>query len=419
MATRTTRGAIPDVEDEPLSQEEFELARFLEDESGNIAQVLIFRKTPKGELDHVATTTVDGMSEDTLREMYGAPAVYVLKFKNSKNKFIATKHIRLGATKLGAPDPGSGVAAPASVGPLMDLQIQSMRESAQRSHEMMLALIASLANRQMPTMPDPASMMAAITNAFATVQGAAKPTAAAIDPFMQFKTMLDLVRDIVPGSKTESGSEDNIWSVVRDVGGRVVDAAAPFIQGALTQGTPGAPVVQRQPPAIPASTEVRVDTGGVQMTDEQKTFSDLIRAGLGYLKTKARVGKDALDYVDWVLDEAEEPQNAAMLHALKSGATFDQLLTFDPEIAQNPVLLLWFREFYRGLFDEIHGAGTSGIAPAAASKGDATDHSVRASGNNGDASGNAGAGDPGRVERSGANAGGENSDSGADRSVSS
>ena len=57
--------------------------------------------------------------------------------------------------------------------------------------------------------------------------------------------------------------------------------------------------------------------------------------------------------IDWMMENPEEPQWAAILGSIKQGATFEQLLQFDPEIATIPTLHAWFSTLYNGLHEEI------------------------------------------------------------------
>jgi hypothetical protein len=85
---------------------------------------------------------------------------------------------------------------------------------------------------------------------------------------------------------------------------------------------------------------------------------------LHYLKQKALADKDVEAWIDYIFDNEEEPGCAALLYAMRQHVTFDQLLQFDPEIAQNPKLTAWFKALYDGVLSEINApvdsAGPSG-----------------------------------------------------------
>lgn len=101
-----------------------------------------------------------------------------------------------------------------------------------------------------------------------------------------------------------------------------------------------------------------------------------IKAMLAWLKTKARSGKDPEFWIDYIFENQEEPTCESILKAIEQGATFDMLLQFDPEIAENSQLKTWFQTLYDGLYTELHPAvdtaGSSGDtadAPGNASAG--------------------------------------------------
>lgn len=90
-----------------------------------------------------------------------------------------------------------------------------------------------------------------------------------------------------------------------------------------------------------------------------------IAAQLAFLKSKAQAKKDPEAWIDYILDNDEEPGCRAIITALSLGATFENLLAFDPEIAQNPELLAWFKTLYDGIASEIRNAGDVDSARAA------------------------------------------------------
>jgi hypothetical protein len=75
---------------------------------------------------------------------------------------------------------------------------------------------------------------------------------------------------------------------------------------------------------------------------------------ISLFKEKAKAGKDPGFWIDYVFENAEEPGIQAITYAIreyhiKQNIPFDNLLAFDPEIAENPQLLVWFREVFEGV----------------------------------------------------------------------
>jgi hypothetical protein len=109
-----------------------------------------------------------------------------------------------------------------------------------------------------------------------------------------------------------------------------------------------------------------------------QNVSDWIRVGLAYLKEKARRFRDPGIYVDTILDNDDEPQWAAIVGAIREGATFENLLQFDPEIGQEG-MRSWFQRLYDGVHSELFQAVDS--TRAGGNENNTTDHArTRATG---------------------------------------
>jgi hypothetical protein len=78
------------------------------------------------------------------------------------------------------------------------------------------------------------------------------------------------------------------------------------------------------------------------------------------LKEKAKLGKNPEFWAEYIITNEEEPGCKALLYVIDNGATFEHLLTFDPEIAQNPQLTFWFRKVYDGLRSDDGNVDTAG-----------------------------------------------------------
>jgi len=347
-----------------VTSEDVEFMRFIEEEGGNFANVHIYRLTSRGDLEGVGVSSVDGMSEEYIRETYGAPATYVLKFKGSDGRFKATKKVKLGLVKIGTPEPhasGSGVPAVATaMQDLLTLQLKMSEQRASEQASMINTLLAGLVNRPQVSTPDPSAMLAAVVSAFAALKGAAGESKA-VDPFEHIERVVSLVRDL-GGNGGGGDQEESVWGVLKSIGGKVIDAAAPAIEhlarGAVA-GTPSphvATMQQAQRVALPAA-----ENPGGEMPKGPSSIAEWIKVGLAYLKAKALAGKDPELFIEYVFENQDEPQNAALIGALRQGATFDHLLQFDADIAQNPVLLNWFQEFYNGLHRELSGNGDGAL----------------------------------------------------------
>jgi hypothetical protein len=277
--------------------------------------------------------------------------------------------------------------------------VQFLREQAAEQKTMMMAMIAAMKGPDigsilqgiaaMSKTPDPAAMLTALVSAFAAV----KPKEE--DSLERLKQLSGVIKDLTPDS---SGKEDSWPGVIRDAIGAV---------GGVLSGRPAQPAVTVAPqprPAIPpGAVPVRVVTGNqptiaetpqVPVTEQPKSQDEILqqwlRVQLGVLKDKARKGKQAESWIDYILDNQEEPGCHAVIVAIEQGALFEHVLAFDPEIAQDPLLHSWFKTLYDGLHEEISSA------PPAVDTGGAAGNADHAAGDEGSrATGQPAAGSPG------------------------
>jgi hypothetical protein len=173
--------------------------------------------------------------------------------------------------------------------------------------------------------------------------------------------MVSLTKDLMPDR--QQPIEENMFTVVKHLGQQAIDTFSGRVNGgapptvrALPPGAQVAPPVRSIAPssgAIVPSNGTTVPPGGTQPGQAQQNFQDWIRAQLSYLKQKAIAGKGVDFWIDYTFENQEEPGCAAILAAMENGVTFDQLLQFDPEIAQNPALQVWFKTFYDEMRAEI------------------------------------------------------------------
>lgn len=370
--------------DAPPTREEFDFETFLEEVGGDVARVYVYRLLRNGDrdfLDKVAVDVLRGGAEDYLKETHGFPSKYMLGFKNNAGKFVAWKTVRIGETKVAGED---GVSSGGGKRAEVEAKLELMQ---QRQHELLIAMVAA----QKPTPPpDIGALLAGLGAMMGASKGpnlqevmtgivaaitALKPTTEH-DPIKTFRAMMETAKEFMP---ERNGGEENIWSVVKDVSkqvvsvfgekmpmlgagqnvpgppqqqlGRVISIPAPVVpQASMHGGEPGLTAMVRPAPQTTTSAQT-------VSQDQQTTLQQWITAELTLLKSKAAHGKDPEDWIDYILDNDEEPGCAAILAAVGQGVTFEQLLQFDPEIAQNSAYVSWFRILYAGLRDELLPSG--------------------------------------------------------------
>jgi hypothetical protein len=213
-----------------------------------------------------------------------------------------------------------------------------------------------------------------VSAAFAALKGTATPE----NPLTLAKTIIELGQSI---GGNGNGADDNVYSIVKEIGKEAIrrippEAIAAFVPApavpppAALPPAPAnvvSPIVSPPPPAAAAipSTPQEVDLSNPAI------IRQFIALGLEYLKRKAKKANlgnleernESVELVlDWMCNNDEEPQFTAIMGAIKQGATFENLLQFDPEIATNPELQAWFKKLYDGLRAEIFNPMDTGRA---------------------------------------------------------
>jgi hypothetical protein len=336
MAKRNSRNAAPllPVLDDVSSQDEFDLWEFIEEIGPSVAVVEIFEVKKDGSRPHCERVTMDVLREDVyeyLRSSFG-PGKYLLQFKGVDRRIQKSKVIEIGGRV------NQTAPAAATNGAAAEQHLQFLREQHAAQQTLITTLITGLAQRPIPDVkvPDAAAMLTAVVTAFATLRG----DGAKDDSLDKVAKIIGIAKDLQSGEKTP----DSWPALIRDVGKDVIQVLRPQQQAALPTAEPVQVEVLPEPeqPARPGSPF----PGTPAAIHPENAFDGLIRGALGYLKQKAQLGKDPLIYVDWIFDNPEEPPCAAIRAAVERGATIEQLLQFDPEIAQNPAYVLWFRKFH-------------------------------------------------------------------------
>lgn len=343
---------IAEFDFEPPSQEELDFETFLDEVGPGTAVIEVFRYKrdgTRGQLDRVG---IDVLREDVygfLRESYG-PGKYWLVFKGSDRKYKGSKILIVDDPRVKTDD--SRPAASNSGDPLMrDLLLAMV--AAQKPippppppdiGAMMTGLASMLVAMKPASAPDATSMLTAVATVFSTLRGPQKDE----DWLERAKVIIGLAKDLQP----DSNKEENFWSVAKDVGKEVITRLQ--IGPARAAGANGvAPMVHAGAPMTATIT----NTAQPAPQPEQQmgaTFEQWLKAGIEYLRDKALRGKGVDWMIDRVLEDAEEPQWAAVIEAIRKGATFENLLQFEPSIGQNPQLTGWFKALYDGLYAEIH-----------------------------------------------------------------
>lgn len=403
MATRTPRTATI-VLPEEINPEAEDIESILDDLGSSVASCDLYRMTKEGRRsykDRIALDLLKQNPQEYIRREYGVGR-WLLTFKDSGNKYVGSKVIEIDPEGRAADGSGAPTAA-AAPGPTTS-HVEFLREQMAAQHNLILALIAN--GNKGPDMgtlltglaaimnaggggkekpldmaalltalrpPDPSAMLSSVIAAFTALKGKDEQ-----DPIERAAALVGLARDILPGGNDATGKNaDGMWDVMSEVGKHVADRFLPSIIPPTRQiaaPAPNAPSGGGVAAVAPGGGAGAGGGAGVAVAPEgDDGMIQWIKAGLGYLKDKARLGKDPSIYAQTILDNPEEPQWAALLYALEKEATFEHLLTFDSEIAQNPVTKEWFKRLYDELHHEIFDAESADV-PMVENPGGATGH---------------------------------------------
>lgn len=335
-AEKLLEGLVPDDSEE-------DLYTFLEEVGTGISTVDIFRLNKDGSRPHVDRVTLDALKDDVygyLRSL-GA-AKYLLQFKSADRLIRKSKVIEV----------AGGVApngVPATQAGAFD-HVGFLREQMAQQQTLLLALISNMGKGS--AMPD-LSFLSGVLKApdimpMVTLMAAMIGKKDDGGGLALAQTIVKMSRDLAP-----AGGQDDSWlSVIKDVGGKVVDN----IGVAFRQpGAPAAllPAGTTIPPTTPAQTPPAQQPVGGNPIVTRENFASWLGQALTYLKTKAAAGKDVEIVADYIIENSEEPQWTAVLGVIEQGATFENLLQFDPQIGQDPALRAWFQKLYDELRDAI------------------------------------------------------------------
>lgn len=339
---------------DPPSQEEIDFETFLDEVGPGTSTIEVFRYKRDGTRGQLDKIGLDVLREDVygyLRESYG-PGKYWLVFKGSDRKYKGSKILIVDDPKVRTDDSRPAVANGGGDPLMRDLLLAMI--AAQKPippppppdiGAMMTGLASMLVAMKPASAPDATSMLTAVATVFSTLRGPQKDE----DWLERAKVIIGLAKDLQP----DNNKEENFWSVAKDVGKEVITRLQ---IGPAPAAANGAAPVMVHAGAPMATTVTNTAQAAPQQEQPQNmpTFEQWLKAGIEYLRDKALRGKTVDWMIDRVLEDSDEPQWSAVIEAIKKGATFENLLQFEPSIGQNPQLTGWFKALYDGLHAEIH-----------------------------------------------------------------
>lgn len=348
---------IPEVPTDSEVSAEIEYQDYVSSlDNGNVT-VTIHRHPKLGNiLEWCENASIERAGLETIRENHG-PGKYKLSFRGptgfmgSKNICIAPEYDKNG-TNGSKPQAGANG--------------DFMREQMAMQQNMMLALVTSMKG------PDMGALMAGL----AAMMTALRPadTTKPVDPLAMFNSILSTYQGLKPKEEKseldrlretaavikefsgdgKAGGIETGWDALATVGKEAIEKFSPIVGGMMGVKPPAVATVMtpRAPAPLPVP-QLRSADVPVTPVNPDDDLQKWLAAQIGFFKTKAQAGKDPGFWVDYIFENAEEPGCQAILYAVRQGATLENLLSFDPEIAQNPQLTLWFREVYTSVRSEV------------------------------------------------------------------
>lgn len=325
-----------------MTSAEWEIEDFLEEWGPQTAVVEIYRRKDDGSMPHVRRVDIGIITADLfgyLRQHFGN-GKYVLMFKNEARRVVKRLTIEVEGADVKPGAPTNGGSSTFEQQMILAL-IAAQKPAPPMDVGALIAGIGAMVGALKPTSSDPAAMLTAMATTFQQL----KPDGDGVEKAL---TIISKAKEI----GGNGGGEAESWPGLIKEG--LATAATIFQNRAASNPSvqaetrpaipPGAqPVRTIQSPATPAIPTPTQEPTGDQLLEQW------LRAQIGFLKQKARAGKDPDDWADYTEDNAEEPGCAAILEALRRGATLQHLLTFDEEIGKDPVLAGWFQRYYESL----------------------------------------------------------------------
>ena len=347
--TKRAPAAPPAEHDEDFDQEAAEDIEQILSGAGDQAIASIYRVGKPGERDgFIATVSTAALlnpgPEQFLQDNYGAGS-YRLKLK-APNKGGVLKYAGMKTLTI-AEKPGAGTNGNGRPHTIEEFLLQQANDNKQ----MMLTLLAAMKPQQLDlaglgtlisslTGGNKQSDLGAVVAAFTALKQSAEPT----NPLTGVKDVLEIAKSISGAPAAGDGGDGDGW--------------LGLIRGGLQALGGGGKPRRMIGPGGPDPNGAGGDGGDDEEENEEAMFQQWLRGQLGFLKSKAATNKPVDFWIKYTIDNADEVGNQAIFAALKGGATFDALLAFDPEIATNPNLRLWFQQFYDGLKRSLSPAAT-------------------------------------------------------------
>lgn len=276
-----------------------------------------------------ADTDLDGFSEVWLQNNFG-PGKYSLRAYRAGN-YVGGRTVNIGEGIAKNPSPVPGreiiIPQPAGADPMIQMQLEQMRLDAQTNRELLLKLIdRQSGDGGKSTLTELAEAMAILKTA--------QPQQESTSPMKLISDALPVIKQLIDMAAGRPEKSDSWVGLARDVVAELpnVISKLPIRQPAAAE-QPAPAVVQLNPqPAISAGDII-----------------SQLKKGLEYLKKRALKKSDPSDYVNIVLDMAEDWPPEYVDSFLET--PYEEFGKLDPDL-MDPVYRPWFEK----LFQELRNA---------------------------------------------------------------
>jgi len=345
---------------EEPSQSEVDIEDFLIEWAPQTSVVEIYRRKEDGSMPHVKRVGIEILRADLygyLRDKFGN-GKFILQFKDANRRIVKNLTVDVEGAAAIVPNGNGNPTGNTFLEQLLLTMIAAQRPAPPLDMGALMTGLGAMIGALKPSASDPAAMLAAMATTFQQL----KPPEDNVDKAL---SIISKAKDIAG----DNGGGGDSWPGLIKEG----LSAVTQVISSRQNGNPAGPLRGNLPPGAVAT--------GMTMTaaypaenppmarekSSDEILQEWLQAQIGFLKTKARAGKNPDFWAEYTLENPEEPGCAAILEALRRGATFQHLLTFDAEIGKDPMLAGWFQYFYEALQSDpdkdMDSPGPGGDAP--------------------------------------------------------
>lgn len=305
------------------------LQQFL-DGLGSNHRLAIYRIERTGEKAFLCKCELQYFSEEWLQATYGEGR-YIIQAKDEKGVIRGTRTITMGPSN--EPKAPTGFQPNPLPLPVPDtggnMQLQLLMQEMAANREIMLEMIRANNGGGKTGLGDLVEVIQAMK--------ALQPPPAANGNSME--SMLSLLKTGIEIGQTgtvDTSSKGGVMGMIKDA----LPIVGDVIKGFLPQRAP-------EPGQNPPATVAPAQLAGLEGIDPRT--ADMIRHGISYLKGKVLQGKSPDTWIDFILDNMDDPQWQPFLRF--AGMPYEEFAKIDAELLQVP-----YRPWFEHLLKSVQEA---------------------------------------------------------------